>query len=64
MKLFHSTQLQIFKESIGKAVFDKNTNYEDLRWGERFNPIVKEKHNITIATISDESIRECKKRSK
>ena len=57
LKSFHNTQSQVFNESIGEAVFDKNTYYEDLRWGERFNPIVKENHNITIATISNERVR-------
>ena len=58
LKSFKDTQFQVFNESIGEAVFDKNTFYEDLRWGERFNPIVKENHNITISTISNENIRE------
>tara|TARA_R110001632_G_scaffold54410_9_gene133343 strand:+ start:2560 stop:3294 length:735 start_codon:yes stop_codon:yes gene_type:complete len=58
MKSFQGTQFHIFKESIGEAVFDKNTYYESLRWGERFNPIVKENHNITISTISNEGVRE------
>ena len=58
LKSFKDTQFQVFNEIIGEAVFDKNTFYEDLRWGERFNPIVKENHNITISTISNESIRE------
>ena len=58
LKSFQDTQFQVFNESIGEAVFDKNTYYEDLRWGERFNPIVKENHNITISTISNERVRE------
>lgn len=58
LKSFHNTQSQVFNESIGEAVFDKNTYYEDLRWGERFNPIVKENHDITISTISNERVRE------
>ena len=58
LKSFQNTQFQVFNESIGNAVFDENTYYEDLRWGERFNPIVKENHNITISTISNERVRE------
>ena len=56
--LLHNILFQVFKESIGTAVFDKNINYEELRWGERFNPIIKENYNIKITTISNEIIKE------
>ena len=57
LKIFRKIQIQVFRESIGKATYDENIEYIQLRWGERFNPVVKENNNLAISTISSDSIR-------
>ena len=58
LKIFRKTQFQVYRESIGEDTYAKNIEYIQLRWGDRFNPVVKENNTKDIGSITNDSIRE------
>lgn len=54
---FQIVQFQVYRESTGEANYDPGIEYIQLRWGDRFNPIVRENNNMDIGTIRNDKIR-------
>lgn len=55
---YQNLHLQIFNEINGKANYDPNLKYYELRWYSNYNSIISDNHTKSIDLILNEKIRD------
>lgn len=55
---YQNVHYQVYNESIGRAAYDPNTNYNFLHWIQPYGAGISEKHTESLSNIRNDSIRD------